>query len=385
MHFRINYFTSLIIILLSLISVGIAQDSGAVKFPYMAEITGDDVHMRAGRGTQYYSCGKLNKGDVVKVVAIQFTWSQIVPPKSAFSWISTKYVSVDSNNPSVGTVTGDRVRVYAGSADGNPIHSINWHFKLDSGEKVKLLGEENGGYYKIVPPAGAYLWVSSDFAKPIKRMEAKPLPDKKKPEPKIEEPKEEPKIEKTMVTKTVSPESRLNEYYELEKQIKAEQAKPIEQQDYTKIKRALAKIAKDKSEDKASRYADYTLKQMESFELALAANKAIRLQEKQLQRSQERIEKAYESRMANIQDLGKFAAIGILKKSVVYGKEPSVRHYRLIDENNKIVCYALPSGSAEKIDLSEFVGVKVGIVGKIEPHPETSSALVRFTQIEKIR
>ena len=84
-------------------------------FPYIAEITGDNLYIRSGSGTNFYQCGKLNKGDRVKVVGRVFSWSRIVPPEGSFSWISARYIEVDSEDPTLGTVTGDNVRVYAGS------------------------------------------------------------------------------------------------------------------------------------------------------------------------------------------------------------------------------------------------------------------------------
>jgi SH3-like domain-containing protein len=56
--------------------------------PYIAEITGNDVNIRSGPGTNYYRCGKLNKDDKVEVLSAQLGWSRIVPPPGSFSWIS---------------------------------------------------------------------------------------------------------------------------------------------------------------------------------------------------------------------------------------------------------------------------------------------------------
>ena len=73
-------------------------------FPYVAEITADNVYIRSGPGTNYYSCGKLHKGNEVTVVASKYSWSHIVPPTGSFSWISKQYVKIDSENPGVGIV-----------------------------------------------------------------------------------------------------------------------------------------------------------------------------------------------------------------------------------------------------------------------------------------
>jgi len=83
-----------VVILICLVSVGFAQETAATPsgpgeaetppFPYMAEITGDNLYVRSGPGTNFYECGKLNKGDKVKVMSRQFSWACIVPPAGAF-------------------------------------------------------------------------------------------------------------------------------------------------------------------------------------------------------------------------------------------------------------------------------------------------------------
>ena len=180
-------YVSLFIIIISavLVSFGFTQTSAAAdsnqqidtsSFPYTAEITGDDVYVRSGPGTNFYRCGKLNKGDKVKVVDKQFSWSRIVPPAGSFSWISMDYVTINPGDSSVGTVTGDNVRVYAGSDFVKPLYSTSLQGKLSKGEKVKLLGEQMDRYYKIAPPPFAYLWVSTQFTKPLPKPVVVPPP-----------------------------------------------------------------------------------------------------------------------------------------------------------------------------------------------------------------
>jgi hypothetical protein len=83
--------------------------------------------------------------------------------------------------------------------------------------------------------------------------------------------------------------------------------------------------------------------------------------------------------MAEVANIGKFAIVGEFQTYVTYGPG----HYRILDKAGKMVCYALPAGTASKIDLDSFVGQKVGLVGTIEPHLPTKKALIRFTEIVK--
>ncbi len=349
-------------------------------FPYDAVITADDVYIRSGPGTNFYHCGKFKKGDRVKVVAKQFSWSRIVPPAGSFSWISMQYVKIDAANPSAGTVTGDNVRVYAGSDFVKPLYSTTLQDKLSTGAKVKLLGEQLDDYYKIAPPPGAYVWVSTNFTKPAPPA-AEPTPA---PAPAAVEPTraaKEPNETVTVAPPAVTPQSALEKYRELKKQAEAERAKPADQQDYSNIKKELTDIAKDESAGNAARYAQFVLQQIAGYELALAVNKEIQLQNEQLAKTKAGIQKARTTRLAEVEDLGRFAITGQLQTYATFGPG----HYRVVDEAGKMICYALPDGSAAQKDLSGLIGHKVGLVGTIEPYKPTSGALVRFTDIVEIK
>ena len=147
-----------------------------LSYPYDALITGDRVKIRSGPGTNFYHCGFLNKGDRVTVVSRQFSWSRIVPPAGTFSWISEQYVRIDPANPDTGIVTGNSVRVYAGSDYQKAMYSTTRQGMLDKDEKVKLLGEQADGYYKIAPPSFAYLWVSTQYTNPVPKLVKTSLP-----------------------------------------------------------------------------------------------------------------------------------------------------------------------------------------------------------------
>lgn len=382
------------VILASLVSIGLAQQSGSSKevdtssFPYTAEITGNDVLVRSGPGTNFYRCGKLNTGDKVKVVDKQFSWSRIVPPVGSFSWISMQYVTINPTDPSVGTVTGDNVRVYAGSDYVKPHHSTSLQGKLSKGEKVKLTGEQLDDYYKIAAPPFAYLWVSTKFTKPAPEpVKAPPVvttpPAVTTPSP--VEPKVEPNepddanATTVVVPVPVAPKSPLERYRELKEQVKAEHDKPADQQDYTDLKKALLEIANDKEAGNAARFSQFVVRQIEGYELALAVVKEVQLQNEQLDKIRAGINKARTTRLAEVKTMGKFAIVGEFQTYLTYGPG----NYRIVDEAGKMVCYALPTGTASKMNLSGFVGQKVGLVGTIEPHLPTKKALVRFTEIVK--
>ena len=361
-----------------------ANAASASELAYDAEITGDDVYIRSGPGTNYYSCGKLNKGDKVRIVNHQFSWSCIMPPPGSFSWIYTQYVSLDADNPGVGIVNGDSVRVYAGSDVVKPIHST-LQLKLDKGEKVRLLGEQKENYYKIAPPTGAYLWVSTKYTKPVVAT-VEPEPVVRVVEPNEPNKPSEPNDVSVPVPPKVSVEAKMvAEYKALQKKLEAERAKPIEQQNYAEIKKAMEAIVKNKEAGRAARYCEFVVRQIERYELAQAVSKEVALQNKQLEQTQGRIDNARATRLAQAKRLGRYAVVGKLQPSNIYGPEAELKRYRIVGDSGKTLCYARPVGNALQADLGKLIGKKVGLLGTIEAHPQTGGALVKFTEIAEIK
>ncbi len=354
----------------------IASDANKTPpLPYIAQITSDNVQVRSGPGTNFYVCGKITKNDMVKVVSQQHGWSGIVPPPSCYSWIAKQYVKVDTADPCTGTLTGDNVRIRAGHEDGNPLHSDFVQGTLNSGEKVRLLGVENNEYYKIVPPPFAYMWISTQYTKPLGSTGI----------PAIVIPKQETIDINSSSTAVEQNVKELQQYYTLEALVKAELAKPSAEQNFTSIKEALTALAENKNAGKAARYAQAMLKRIEGFQLAAKATKAMELQDKELAQTKDKIEKAYSEKISELPNLGRFASIGKFRPSVIHGKETVVTHYQLVDSSGKIICFAVPSGPLAKTDLSKFVDKKVGLVGKIVPDSATSSASIQFIEVVEVK
>lgn len=80
--------------------------------------------------------------------------------------------------------------------------------------------------------------------------------------------------------------------------------------------------------------------------------------------------------------LGRFAVMGVLRTSAIWGPEEQLRHYRITDQSGKTICYVVPTDQASNVDLTKFLGQRVGLIGIMEPHPQLATALVRFSAIE---
>ena len=269
----------------------------AITFPYVAQVTGDNVLVRAGNGTLYYVCSKLNTGQKVTVVASEYGWSKILPPKGSFSWISKDFVKLEPTNDEIGIVTRDSVRIWAGSNDYDPLRSIGLQTKLNTGDIIQRIGAETSGYYKITPPTGAYLWVSTQFIKYLGPV------TKGKPQPNLEEAIEKINADSTAPStvdtqKQIPPKSqatsefkRLKQCRQLSKLVEAQRKNATEKQDYSKIKATLEDIVKDPEAGKAKLYAEYLSNLVDRFELAILAKDALLKQDYELTDATKKIKK----------------------------------------------------------------------------------------------
>ena len=164
-----------VIILILVTCVGLVFGN-LPKPPYQAQVINKDVNIYSSPSTtDSYVCGKVSESDTVTVVRTQGRWSKIMPVEGCFSWISIEYVDLDKNMPSIGMVTGNSVRVWAGSENLSPLRSKKSQTYLNKGELVTLLGPIKDEYYKIVPPVGAYLWVKNDDIKYVEAVNPKPV------------------------------------------------------------------------------------------------------------------------------------------------------------------------------------------------------------------
>ncbi len=367
------------------------SDANLPAMPFMAEITGDDVYVRSGPGTNYYDCGKLNMGDKVKVVGSKFSWWQITPPTGSYAWISRQYVEPGPQGRT-GAVIGDGVRVYAGSDQVQPMHSTTPLVKLNKGDKVVLLGEEKEGYYKIAPPEGAYLWVSSQHARPLASLVPSTSPMPAMPAAGANFPTTTQRAQQGQMVaepnETMQPsasEQRTKELNLLTGHLEEEQAKPLAEQDYNDVKKALEVIAEDKQSPLTARKAQYLLKGIERHELAREVAEKNVAQNEQFEKTSERIAAAREEKLSQFEDTGIFTVIGRLKESSIFTEVRGLKYYRIVDDGGKTICYARPTGEAANKDWSGFIGKKVGLIGAIKASPELSGALVEFTNMIELK
>jgi len=396
----------------------IAGKPAGVVYPFVAEVTGNDVYVRSGRGPGYYHCGKVNTGDKVTVVEEVAGWAKILPLPENYSWIHKNYVKVDPKNPKIGTVTGDNVRVWAGSDFIEPIRSSSMQTRLNTGEIVELIdtaGAETGDYYKIKSPAGAYLWISSEFLKyagqvkpaapaaPAKPADEKPmtLEEKLGVSPDTTAPAEQPTAapqpasqESAAAAEEVKPKEpakpavppKESEYLQqcrqLNEQISAELKKPVNEQNYAAYREQLIPMAEDPDAGRAATFAKLLLDRIDRYELAAGVTQTLREQDEQLEKIRRQIEKARQEQVESIRvTVERPLYKGIVKPSYVYTGVVGQKRFLLTDDAGRIICYLLPAGPEMEGRLEQLLTQRVGVRGTIVSDPKALVTQISVSEI----
>jgi uncharacterized protein YgiM (DUF1202 family)/uncharacterized protein YcbK (DUF882 family)/GH24 family phage-related lysozyme (muramidase) len=119
-------------------------DSSAPPANRPGTITGDNVNIRSGPGTNNRAIGQLDKGATVTVLESRNGWVRIGDNR----WVSAQYVRTTSGSSNAsttrGTITGDKVNVRSGPGTSNRTVGT----QLDRGASVTIL-ERRDGWVRI--------------------------------------------------------------------------------------------------------------------------------------------------------------------------------------------------------------------------------------------
>ena len=124
-------------------------------FPFLAEITGDQVNVRSGQSANFERLCQLKKGDEVVVLEKGYSWYKIQLPVTAKSFVSKDYVQYLGQN--AGGVIAGRVNIRAGAGTHYTVVG-----QLAKGEQV-YIEEELDEWYRITPVAESHGWVADKF------------------------------------------------------------------------------------------------------------------------------------------------------------------------------------------------------------------------------
>jgi len=137
--------------------------------------------VRSGPSENFYPTLKLEKGAKVTVVGIKYNWLKIEPPKGSFSYVAKAFVKRHGDGAEGVVDANANPNVRAGS-DLNAVKTTV-QTKLQPGQHVKIVGEQDE-YFKIEPPAGAYLYVDQQFVNAVAKIGGEVATNPPKPQPK---------------------------------------------------------------------------------------------------------------------------------------------------------------------------------------------------------
>lgn len=369
----------------------------------IGEISGDTVYVRSGAGDNYYPTMKLEPGSKVTVVGERFDWLKVVPPEGSFCYIAKAFVDA-APGAKTGTVNRPDVNVRAGSALNSMKTTVQ--AKLAQGQTVQILGEQDE-YFKIAPPADAFVYVKKESVKPVQALpqvagngNAAPQAPGNVPQP--QEPgatgtspaiTETPTLVEGATTRpadavaggaTTQPAVAAAEqrFDALEAKFNTESAKTIENQPVAELLSSYEKlIANAQLPESMRRIADFRVQ-------TLKARAEAREQFLEVARQQEEARKRTQTLKAEQEELAQqikknevkiFTAVGELRPSSLQAGPQLL--YRLTDPSSGYtVCYLRSDEAKVAGMISKFVGVN----GEISTEPGLNLRIVTASEVEEV-
>ncbi len=145
-------------LIVSLMPALIEAQQSAPENAQWAEITGDNVRIRAGASTQYQALTTASRGERFIVVGERRGWAELQANHQFDAFVHRSLVDADG---STGEISGSRVIIR--------LRPSQESFRLTSvteGTRVNIV-ERHGDWYQIVPPVGVSVWVSGDFVRTL--------------------------------------------------------------------------------------------------------------------------------------------------------------------------------------------------------------------------
>ncbi len=122
-------------------------------------LTGNDVNVRSGPGTEYPVYYTAQMGASVDVVGRDGLWLKIELPEKDYSWVAAEYIQPTSKNTAI--VTGSNVNVRSG-----PGVQFDINYSVQAGHAFNILGNDiSGKWFKIAPLPDTVAYVTAEFVR----------------------------------------------------------------------------------------------------------------------------------------------------------------------------------------------------------------------------
>lgn len=163
MHIRKKTGIAALLVGLLFCSAAFAEEFKA----FLGEINSDGVNLRSDSTVSSESIYKLQKGELIDVIAESYGWFKIRLPKTAPSFIKKNLVIL--LNDRTLRVAKNSVNIRVAPNESSPIVG-----KVYSDEVLTILGDR-GSWYRIEPVDNSFGWIHKKFVK-IAALEKKPEP-----------------------------------------------------------------------------------------------------------------------------------------------------------------------------------------------------------------
>lgn len=346
--------TTRVTIALLLVSAAVCVPAAAAPadetFPYTGRIKGANVYVRSGPNLQAYPVAKLSAPARVTVIGRSNEWLRVAPPAGVFSVISKQYVKLSADGKS-GTVSGDRVRVRAGS-DLVTLGDITRHWALqrhlNTGDVVTIVGE-GGDFYKIAPPDRVVVWISAEYVSSdlVGSAALPPLPRTAADRPKPDA------------------IAAVAAFDEAEKALAIEYKKPFDQRDFASVLEHYLAIRPQPGTPLAAaigtrvRALRQALDRRDRLQAVLENAKKIRRRQQELRDRRDALTKSQPPLAPK-----RPVARGVLEPSLLYPGGARPQRFVLRDPNSGVV-NAFVQSAGGRIDLTEHTGKLVAVYGTV--------------------
>lgn len=362
-----------------LVAVVHAQDSGTnasspapLAYPFVGEITGDNVSLRAGFNENYLKLKRLEPGEKVVVLGEQAGWYQVLVPSTFTGWVSRQFIQLEEDGH--GAISGNRVSLRPSASTKHlPVGYVN------TGDKLWVVDAQEE-WVQVVAPSQMPAWVHARFVKPngpadahreeIAKIEEAALLGWREKRGEAEKNRAAKDAQSALAAKFDDAESRL----------KAESQKPVP--DVAPLIPIYEEVAKDASDpllQQGARFRLDQLKNQDGFNKKIQESRDIIADlERELKQNEERY-------LANLEKM----------RQSVEKKEPDGRHVGWVssvftlDLSKGFPAFALTKGGSNllylestKYQLKDFVGKHVIVSGDVKERKGLDLSILVVRSIE---
>jgi hypothetical protein len=369
-----------------------ASDSAELQAPavappaesrYWLRVTAEHVNLRSRADLNSRIVGRVNRDDVLAGRGAENGWHRIVPPADVFSLVAAQYIErVGDDRGRVQVDTSLRVRVGSDLQPRDPLLSeVQTH--LERGAEVRILGELDGGWLKIIPPDDVYVYVSTEYVEQITPEAAARLRaakaaaqavDSAEPVEPATQPAEQPELSGPWGQR-LSP---------LLERIEAEEKKPVDQQAWDAIKAELQPIADQREEPQVAQLAaswlDTTNRRVEQQAVARGAAEITHRSEEDLARPGREREDIRRAKVEKEQR-PRFDARGVLRPSFAVPPGPYGLRYKLQDPFTHEVAAYVEFPTELGFDIPACIGKYVGVRGEKQTVEGVKVSILRVTHL----